>query len=244
MMSVRAVTLMSVVLLFAVPACAQIRIDDLLKNVPQMPSGGSGGVGDVRIGEGLKEALKVGTQNTVKLTGRVDGFLKNQAIKILVPEKLRNLETGLRTIGMGAEMDELVVGMNRAAEKAAPAAREIFFEAIGAMTIDDARRILGGAETAATQYFRDKTTPRLTTAFTPIVEKAMQQVGVSRQYGELLDRAKAIPFFRVDDYDLNQYVVGRSLHGLFHVLGDEEKKIRRDPAARTTDLLRDVFGRR
>src|SRR5687767_5410542 len=183
----RAVALVSAVLLCAVPAHAQIRIDDLLKNIPQTPAGG--GVGDVRIGEGLKEALKVGTQNTVQLTGRVDGFLKNQAIKILVPEKLRTLETGLRTIGMGAEMDELVVGMNRAAEKAAPAARAIFFDAIGAMTIDDARKILGGPDTAATQYFRDKTSPRLTTSFTPIVEKAMQQVGVTKQYRDLLDRA-------------------------------------------------------
>ena len=226
----------------AVPAQAQIRIDDLLKNVPQRPTGG--GLGDVRIGEGLKEALKVGTQNTVALTGRTDGFLKNQAIKILLPEKLRSLESGLRTIGMASEVDELVVGMNRAAERAAPAAREIFVDAIGAMTIDDARTILGGADTAATEYFRDKTTPRLTSAFTPIVDRAMQQVGVSRQYNELLDRARAIPFFRAEGYDLNQYVVDRSLRGLFVVLGEEEKKIRKDPAARVTDLLRDVFGSR
>jgi hypothetical protein len=223
------------------PAGAQIKIEDLLKGLPQQKPGGSG-LGDVRIGEGLKEALKVGTQNTVKLTGRVDGFLANQAIKILLPEKLRNLETGLRTVGFGFQVDELVVGMNRAAERAAPSARTIFFDAIGKMTIDDARKILGGAETAVTAYFRDKTSAPLTTAFTPIVERAMKDVGVSRQYAELLDRARAIPFFRTDDYDLNHYVVGKSLDGLFHVLGDEEKKIRRDPAARTTDLLREVFG--
>ena len=219
-------------------ASAQIKIEDLFKRVPQL----GGGLGDVRIGEGLKEALKVGTSNTVDFTGRVDGFLKNQAIKILMPDKLRNLESGLRAVGFGGQVDELVVGMNRAAERAAPSARDIFFDAIGQMTIDDARKILGGADTAATQYFRDKTSGKLTTAFTPVVERAMSEVGVSRQYNDLLDRARAIPFFRADDYDLNHYVVGRSLDGLFHVLGDEEKKIRRDPAARTTDLLREVFG--
>ena len=223
-------------------AAGQIRIDDLLKSVPQSPSGGS--PGDARIGEGLKEALKVGTQNTVNLTGKVDGFLANQAIKILLPEKLRSLESGLRVAGFGPQVDELVVGMNRAAEKAAPAAREIFFDAIGGMTIDDARKILGGPDNAATQYFQGKTTPKLTTAFTPVVERAMSQVGVSQQYNALLDRARAIPFLRVENYDLNQYVVGKSLDGLFFVLADEEKKIRRDPAARVTDLLRDVFGSR
>ena len=223
-------------------ANAQIRIDDLLKSVPQRPAGGQ--LGDARIGEGLKEALKVGTQNTVNLTGKVDGFLANQAIKILLPEKLRNLESGLRVAGFGPQVDELVVGMNRAAEKAAPAAREIFFDAIGEMSIDDARKILNGPDNAVTQYFQGKTTPKLTAAFTPVVERAMSQVGVSQQYNALLDRARAIPFLRVDDYDLDRYVVDKSLGGLFHVLADEEKKIRRDPAARVTDLLKDVFGSR
>lgn len=132
--------------------------------------------------------------------------------------------------------------MNRAAERAAPGAREIFVTAIGQMTIDDARRILGGAETAATEYFRGKTSTRLTKAFTPIVERAMNEVGVSRQYGDLLEQARGIPFFHAEEYDLNRYVVGKALDGLFHVLGEEERKIRRDPAARVTDLLREVFG--
>jgi hypothetical protein len=224
-----------------VSADAQIRIDDLYKNLPQ--SGGSG-LGDARIGEGLKEALKVGTQNTVNLTGKVDGFLANQAIKILLPEKLRNLESGLRLAGYGSQVDELVVGMNRAAERAAPAAREIFFGAIGEMTIDDARKILNGPDTAATQYFQGKTTAKLTAAFTPVVERAMSQVGVMQQYNALLDRARGIPFLRVEDYDLDKYVVGKSLDGLFFVLADEEKKIRRDPSARVTSLLKEVFGAR
>jgi uncharacterized protein DUF4197 len=229
---------LTIVATTATIAVAQINIEELLKGGSQP----RGGLGDVRIGEGLKEALRVGTEKTVKLTGRTDGFFKNQAIKILLPERLRALEQGLRTLGFGAKVDELVLGMNRAAERAAPAAKAIFFDAIGQMTIDDARRILSGADTAATQYFRDKTTGKLTTAFTPVVERAMRDVGVSRQYGELLNEARVIPFLRVEDYDLNHYVVGKSLDGLFHVLGDEEKKIRQDPSARVTDLLREVFG--
>ena len=225
------------------PASAQVRIEDLIKGLPPQPRG-AGTLGDVRIGEGLKEALRIGTQNAVVLTGRLDGYFANRAIRILMPERLRNLETGLRTVGFGSQVDELVLGMNRAAERAAPFARDIFVDAIAAMTIDDARRILGGPETAATDYFRDRTTGKLTTAFAPIVERAMNEVGVSRQYNQVLDQARAIPFFRTEEYDLNRYVVDKALTGLFHVVGEEERKIRRDPAARVTDVLREVFGQR
>ena len=238
-----AVVVLTCLVAVATPACAQVRIEDFLKGWPQQRPG-TGAVGDVRIGEGLKEALRIGTQNAVAATGRLDGYFANRAIKILMPERLRNLEVGLRSIGFGAQADELVRGMNRAAERAAPFAREIFVDAIGRMTIDDARRILGGPDTAATDYFRDKTTTKLTTAFAPIVDRAMNEVGVSRQYSQILDQARAIPFFRAEDYDLNRYVVGKALDGLFHVVGEEERKIRRDPAARVTDLLREVFGQR
>jgi hypothetical protein len=224
-------------------ATGSAQLDELLKRMPQrVPE--TGGLGDARIGEGLKEALRVGTETAVGLTGRVDGYFANQAIKILMPERLQSLEQGLRLIGQGNRVDELVLGMNRAAEKAAPAAREIFVDAIGAMSIDDARRILSGPDTAATDYFKGKTTPRLTTAFTPVVERSMEQVGVARQYKDLLSQAQAIPFFRAESYDLNRYVVGKSLDGLFHMVGQEERKIRTNPTARTTDLLREVFSRR
>lgn len=243
MTGVVAVVVLASVAALATPAGAQIRIEDLLKGAPQQRPG-TGGIGDVRIGEGLKEALRIGTQNAVAVTGRLDGYFANQAIKILMPERLKNLEVGLRSIGFGAQVDELVLGMNRAAERAAPFARDIFVDAVGRMTIDDARRILGGPETAATDYFRNKTTAKLTTAFAPVVDRAMNEVGVSRQYNQLLDQARAIPFFRAEEYDLDRYVVGKSLDGLFRVVGEEERKIRRDPAARVTDVLRDVFGQR
>lgn len=200
-------------------------------------------MGEVKIGAALKEALQVGTANAVSLTGRTDGYFKNQAIKILMPEQLMRLETALRAVGYGPQVDALVLGMNRAAERAAPEAKQIFWDAIGAMTIDDAKRILGGGDTAATDYFRTRTSEPLTAAFRPIVEKAMGEVGVTRQYNELFRRARAIPFLNVEAYDLDGYVVGEALKGLFHVVADEERKIRTDPAARVTDLLREVFSR-
>ena len=229
------------------PAAAQL--DELLKQFPQIPGGAQTGVppgslGEVKIGQALKQALQIGTENAVKLTGRPDGYFRNEAIKILLPDRLKSLEQGLRVVGYGPKVDELVLGMNRAAEQAAPAAKQIFWDAIGDMTIDDARHILDGADTAATDYFKGKTTARLTTAFKPIVDKSMSQVGVTRQYDELLGRARLIPFLDVERFDLDNYVVGKALDGLFHVVGDEEKKIRTNPAARVTDLLREVFGRR
>lgn len=224
-------------------ACAQIDLDRLLKGLPQTPAAG-GSVGDVKIGQALKQALQVGTEKAVNLTGRPDGYYLNQAIKIVLPENLKAVESALRLVGYGAEVDALVVGMNRAAERAAPAAKTIFWDAIGAMTIDDARRILNGADTAATDYFRDKTTSSLTAAFRPVVERSMNEVGVTRQYKQVLAQAQALPFLNTEDYDIDRYVVGKALTGLFHVVGEEERKIRKDPAARVTDLLREVFGRR
>lgn len=234
-------TTLVALLLGATSSFAQL--PDFLKGLPQLPSSGAG-LGDARVAQGLKEALRVGTENAVGLTGRVDGYFANQAIKILMPERLRSLEQGLRLIGQGERVDELVLGMNRAAERAAPAARGIFVDAIGEMSIDDARTILAGADTAATDYFKGKTTGKLTNAFQPVVERSMNEVGVARQYKDLLAQAQTIPFFRAEDYDLNRYVVGKSLDGLFHVVGEEERKIRTNPTARTTELLREVFARR
>jgi Protein of unknown function (DUF4197) len=237
----RRLALVAVASLVVGATAASAQLDELLKRVPQKPAGE--GLGDARVAQGLKEALRVGTENAVSLTGRVDGFFTNQAIKILMPERLKSLEQGLRLIGQGDRVDELVLGMNRAAERAAPSARKIFVDAIGEMSFDDARRILSGADTAATEYFKRKTTGPLTTAFSPVVQRSMDEVGVARQYKDLLAQAQAIPFFRPESFDLDRYVVGKSLDGLFHVVGEEERKIRTNPTARTTELLRDVFGR-
>ncbi|MFI5328446.1 MAG: DUF4197 domain-containing protein [Candidatus Rokuibacteriota bacterium] len=231
----------AVLFVLAGPAGAQW--DKLLKGLGGGEGSAGAGLSDAKIGAGLKEALQVATEKTVGLTGKTDGYFSNQAIKILMPEKLRNFESGLRAVGFGGQVDELVLGMNRAAERAAPQAKQIFFDAIGAMSFDDARKLLNGGDTAATEYFRGKTTPRLTTAFRPAVEQSMNQVGVSRQYKDLVGRFDSIPFAKSQAFDLDGYVVDRGLGGLFTVLAEQEKQIRTNPTARATDLLKEVFKR-
>ena len=226
------------ILLTVVPASAQL--DQIFKG---LGGGEKSGLSDVKIGSGLKEALQIGTENAVNLTGKTDGYFLNQLIKILMPEKLKTFEKGLRAVGYGPQVDEFVLSMNRAAEKAAPAAKQIFWDAIGEMTFDDARKILSGSDTAATNYFKGKTTNKLTATFKPVVDKSMNEVGVTRQYKELVGRYESIPFVKKESFDLDQYVVTKALDGLFHMVGEEEKKIRKNPAARTTNLLKEVFGK-
>jgi len=238
-MILRALIATMVVLLTALPASAQF--DQFLKGLGLGTK--EAGLSDAKIASGLKEALKIGTENTVSLTGKLDGYFMNEAIKILMPEKLQTLEKGLRAVGYGPKVDEFIVSMNRAAERAAPQAKQIFWDAIGEMTFEDAKKILSGSNTAATDYFKGKTTDKLTQAFKPIVESSMNEVGVTRQYNELVGKFQAIPFMKSESFDINQYVVGKSLSGLFYVLGQEEQKIRTNPAARVTDLLKEVFGK-
>lgn len=223
----------------AAPAAAQL--DEFLRGLSR-PTGR--GLSDGTIASGLKEALQVATGNAVDLTGTVDGFFKNQAIKILMPAELRPLESGLRTVGLGSQVDAFVLGMNRAAEHAAPAARQIFGQAVTEMTFDDARKLLSGGDTAATEYFKGKTTDRLTEAFRPVIERSLDEVGVVRQYKELVDHAERIPFLKTDKLDVDRYVTGKALDGLFHVVGEQERQIRTNPTARVTDLLKQVFGAR
>lgn len=199
---------------------------------------------DSKIVAGLKEALQVGAGNAVILTGRLDGFFKNAAIKILLPKQLNTLSKGLRAVGQGQMVDEFVLSMNRAAEKAAPEARKIFIDAVKQMSFDDARKILFGKDTAATEYFKSKTSDKIATAFRPIVEKSMDEVGATRQYKELIGRFQSIPFAKTQSLDIDDYVVGKALDGLFYMVGEEEKKIRKDPLARVSSILKDVFGRR
>jgi hypothetical protein len=229
-----------VVFITVLPASAQL--DRIYKG---LGVGGQGsGLSDAKIGSGLKEALQIGTENAVSLTGKTDGYFMNQVIKILMPEKLKTFEKGLRAVGYGPQIDEFVLSMNRSAEKAAPFAKQIFWDAIGEMTFDDVRKILSGNDTAATDYFKGKTTNKLTDTFKPIVSNSMNEVGVTRQYKELVGRYESIPFVKKESFDLDQYVVSKALGGLFYMVGEEEKKIRTNPTARTTDLLKEVFGKK
>ena len=201
------------------------------------------GLDDARIGSGLKEALSVGTQKAVRLVAQPGGYLDNEAIKILVPQNLRTVERVSRGLGQGARVDEFVASMNHAAESAAPEAETIFADAVTEMTIDDARKLLNGGDTTITEYFKSKTSARLAVAFRPHVEAAMSRNGVTQRYQALVGQVSWISFGNGSSMDINTYVVNKALDGLFYMLGQQEKEIRTNPAARSTALLKQVFGR-
>jgi len=220
------------------------QLDEVLKKAEgSLEQRDTSGLSNDKIIAGLKQALQVSTSKAVALTGRPDGFLKNEAIKILLPPKLETAAKGMRMLGMGAKVDELEVGMNRAAEQATPQAKEIFLAALKKMTFEDARHILTGGDTAATDYFKRTSSGDLTTAFSPIVHRSMEHVGVVQQYDQVIKSAPGGSAI-AGQFDLDKYVVGKTLDGLFHMLGEEEKQIRKNPAAQTTALLKEVFGRR
>ncbi|MBN2736588.1 MAG: DUF4197 domain-containing protein [Spirochaetales bacterium] len=192
--------------------------------------------------KGLKEALSLGTEKAVDLLSRNNGYLKNAAVYIPLPEELKDIDKALRNIGLGKEMDRFIEDMNHAAEEGARKAVEIFVKAITEMTLNDARNILQGHHRAATEYFEGKTRGQLYGLFFPVIKKTLDNLGVTKLYKYLLDTYNAIPFVKKKSYAIDQYATDKALDGLFYMLGEEEKKIRLDPAARVTDLLRKVFG--
>lgn len=224
------------------PHMAEAQFGDIFKKADEaLNQHSTTGLSNNKIIAGLKQALQVSTGKAVALAGKPDGFLKNEAIKILLPPRLQSAGKIMRMFGMGAQVDELEVGMNRAAEHATPEAKQIFIAAVKKMSFDDARNILTGGDTAATEYFKHASSADLTAAFSPIVDRSMQRVGVVQQYNRLL--ASAPPGSALaGQFDLNKYVVAKTLDGLFLMLGNEEKKIRKDPGAQTTSLLKEVFG--
>jgi hypothetical protein len=232
--------LLAALLAAGLPCRAGI-LDDLVKGV-----GGARTTmaTDDQVVAGLKEALTIGSSKGVKTVSKTDGYFGNPAIRILMPEKLQKVADVLGKVGYEKEVDAFVLSMNRAAEKAAPKARAIFVDAIRGMTFDDARKILSGGDTAATEYFRAKTGERMHAAFLPVVSSSMDEVGVTRSYKEMMGRYTSVPFMRAESLDLDQYVTKKALDGLYYMVAQEERKIRTDPAARATDLLRKVFGGR
>jgi hypothetical protein len=230
----------SLVLVIAISICssfspAQVR-EAAAKSETDIPS-----LSETKIVSGLKAALELSTTRAIATTGKHDGFLKNEAIRILLPPKLQAVGKGMRMLGMGDQVDDLEIGMNRAAEQAAPQAKPIFLTALKAMSFADARQILTGNDTAATDYFRRATSNDLTTAFTPIVHRSLQKVGVVHQYNQVIKSAPAGSAIATE-FDLDKYVVEKTLDGIFYELGVEESQIRHDPAQQTTDLLKEVFG--
>jgi len=193
------------------------------------------------IASGLKEALTIGTQNSSSKLSSVDGFFGNAAIKILMPEEAKKVETTLRSIGLGSLVDKAVLSINRAAEEASKSAAPIFVDAIKGMTITDAISILKGGDYAATDYFKGKTTTPLTNAFRPVIENALKKTDATKYWNDVFTAYNKFTSKPVNT-DLSGYVTEKSLSGIFYEVGLEEQKIRKDPAARVTELLKKVFG--
>jgi hypothetical protein len=191
---------------------------------------------------GLKEALVNGVSKGTDLISKIDGYYKNPEIKIPFPQDVKMVETKLRAIGMGKEVDKFVVALNRGAEEAAKEAKPVFVAAIKQMTIDDAFAILKGQPDAATQYLKKTTTAQLKEKFKPIVQTSLDKVQATKYYGDLVNQYNRIPFITKVNPNLNDYATDMAIQGLFTMIAKEEKSIRQDPAARTTDLLKKVFG--
>jgi hypothetical protein len=221
--------LLALLLASALSATAVAQLDEILKKADEsLAHRDTSGLSDDKIIAGLKQALRVSTGKAVALTGRPDGFLKNAAIHIALPPKLQAVGKGMRMLGMGAPVDQLETGMNRAAEQATPQAKQIFLAALKRMTFDDARHILTGGDTAATEYFKRSSSADLTTAFSPVVHGSMEKVGVVQKYDNFIKTAPGGSTI-AKEFDLDNYVVGKTLDGLFYELGEEEKKIRKTP---------------
>ncbi len=201
----------------------------------------TGGLTNQQIVAGLKEALTVGTQNSASRLSSADGFFKNAAIKILMPPEAQKVVSTLQSVGLGNVVDKAVLSMNRAAEDAAKKATPIFVNAIKGMTITDAIGILKGGNNAATDYFKNKTTGALTTAFSPAVNNALKQTDATKYWNDVFSVYNQFSTNKINT-DLNAYVTGKAIDGIFYQVGIEEQKIRENPAARVTDLLKKVFG--
>lgn len=191
---------------------------------------------------GLKEALKVGTENGTQKISSLDGFFKDAAIKVLMPDEAKKVEDKLRAIGLGSQVDVAILSMNRAAEDACKSAAPIFVNAIKQMSFADALSILKGGDFAATNYLKNKTTSSLTTAFRPIVETSLNKVDATKHWSTIITTYNKIPFTSKINPDLAAFVTEKALFGIFYQISLEEQKIRKNPLARTSDILKKVFS--
>ncbi|MBI1767635.1 MAG: DUF4197 domain-containing protein [Bacteroidetes bacterium] len=194
------------------------------------------------VSDGLKQALINGISKGSDLTSQVDGYFKNAEIKIPFPPDVKKVEDRLRQIGLGSEVDKFVMTLNRGAEDAAKDAKPIFIDAIKSMSIEDAWGILKGQNDAATQYLKKTTTTQLKTKFSPVIQNSLDKVSATKYYSDLVNTYNKIPLVDKVNPDLNSYATDLAIHGLFTMIAKEEKNIRQDPVARTTDLLKKVFG--
>ena len=213
-------------------------LQDAMKIVNQ----GSTGLSEQDAVSGIREALVKGTADAVAMVSKPDGYFMNPQIKIQFPEEARSVETKLRSIGFGAKVDELILTINRAAEDASKSAQPIFIAAIRGMNISDALDIVKGKNDAATQYLAKTTTPELRKRFSPVIKASLDKVDATRLWEEVITVYNQIPFVTRQNPDLAAYVTDKAISGMFTMIAKEEMKIRQDPAARSTEILKKVFG--
>jgi hypothetical protein len=238
--------IISFLLLSSIVSCAQQKssTDDILKKAGGIfGKKGGGGLSNEDVVAGLKEALSVGARNSSDKLSALDGFFANAAIKVLMPQEAKKVESTLRNMGLGDMVDKAILSMNRAAEEASKSAAPIFVDAITSMSIQDAFGILKGNDSAATVYLRGKTTADLTHAFKPVIESALEKTNATKYWKDVFETYNKLPTtFNKINTDLSGYVTDKALTGLFFQVALEEQKIRKDPAARVTDILKKVFG--
>jgi hypothetical protein len=244
-----AMCLASVTVVVLLPASAPAQLDLLKRGEDALKSFQSGdsdvtsaALSDQEIGSGLREALKVGVGTVVSQVGAADGYNGDPRIHVPLPESLETVQKTLARIGMSDLMDDLELRLNRAAEAAAPEARDVFWQAIQEMTLDEVRQIYNGPEDAATRYLERTMSDPLIQRMRPIVDASVSEVGAVRAYDNAIGQYKAIPFVPDAKADLTQHVLERALKGLFLYLAEEEAAIRQNPAKRTTEILQKVFG--
>lgn len=191
---------------------------------------------------GLRQALNDGSAAAVAKLGVENGFFTNPRVRIPLPPSLQRIERGLRAFGMRREADELVLAMNRAAEAAVPEAKQLLTDAVRKMSVQDAKGILTGGDTAATDYFQRATRSQLGQRFLPIVKKATDEVGLAQQYNALAEQGAAFGLVREDEASIERYVTQKALDGLYYMIGEQEKAFRQDPLGSTSAIVRKVFG--
>lgn len=243
--SARLLNILFITLVIAGSAHADWRswLESAKEVVGQSDLPGASTLNNEQIVRGLKEALRVGSEKAIALLGRQGGYLNDTQVRIPLPEGLNSVARGLRAVGQGALVDEFETTMNRAAEQAVPETLSIFGETIRQMSLEDARGILEGGDNAATDYFRAKGGDRLQAAILPIVQQATKRVGVTSAYKNLVGQVGFLgSYVDMDALDLDRYVTARALDGLFLKLAEQERLIREDPLARTSDILKTVFG--
>jgi Protein of unknown function (DUF4197) len=235
-----------VVVAILLPCCAVLSFSQSnasTKSESQQPRQAASDPDDATVISGLRQALEISSTKAIAQTGKHDGFLQNESIRILLPPKLQAIGKSMRMLGRGDEVDELEIGMNRAAEDSTPQAKPIFLAALKNLVFRDPQLVLTGGDTAATEYFRRSSSNDLEAAFTPIVHHTLERLGVIKQYKHVLKNdpgGSAI----ANEFDLDKYVVEQTLDGIFEVIAAEEGNIRRDSSAQNTDLLKEVFGRK